>query len=166
MSVEEEPSVMSAQTNTPASLVCFVFFAFCLVISVSHLCSPAHLLLVHCAFPHCSTAKVAIHLAPFALSVINCLNLSISCSNCSDKACMSSMSHTGSGWPGGEVTVLVNTSVPVRGADRVGGEKTIQGRGGRRGLEKETAPGRTSQQGQWDHLQLDYESTLTSHFIR
>lgn len=66
----------------------------------------------------------------------------------------------------GEVTVLVNTSVPVRGADRVGGEETIQGRGGRRGLEKETAAGRTSQQGQWDYLQLDYENTLTSHFIR
>lgn len=47
-----------------------------------------------------------------------------------------------------------NTFVPVRGADRAGGEETIQRRGGRRGLEKETATGRAPQQGQSEYLQL------------
>lgn len=144
----------------------FFFLVFCLVISVWHLCSPAHLLLIHSVrVPHCSTAKVAIHLAPFVHRVINCLNLSISCSNCTDGARMSPISRAGSWWPGGG-DGSCNTSVPVRGADRVGGEETIQRRGGRRGLEKETAPGRTSQQGQWDRLQLDCKNTLTRHFIR
>ncbi len=43
---------------------------------------------------------------------------------------------------------------------RVGGEKTIQRRGGGRGLEEKAAPGGTSQQGLWDNHECSIKQLL------
>lgn len=154
MNVEVEPSIMSMWTNNPMSPCLFV----CLVNSVSHLCSPTHLFLIHSVcvcLPHCSTAaKVSIHLLLSLGEKLPAFLVKVPLKFTESMVSSCLMCQV---WMGTFYFLCYSCNVfaPVCDTARVGGKETIQRRRRGRGLEKEAAPGRTSQQGGWDRLQSD-----------